>query len=113
MNSYANLSHLVHKPGYEFKESSLVEIMMPFLSNYALQTTKKLWSESISGWGLDYLISANLFQEKRKIAIVHNVIASHLKPTSSRNWKCSNGRTSLQELHYIINKYKLVNYPIF
>ena len=113
LESYINLAHLVHKEGYKIKESSLIEIMMPFLSNYAYQNSQKLFPESISGWGLDYLISAKLFAEKRKIAVIHDVIASHLKPTSSRNWTCSNGKTSLEELHYLIKKYKLTNYPIF
>ena len=113
VNSYVNLSHLSNKSGYHLKETSVVEIMMPFLSNYGYNKTKDKFSESISGWGLDYLISSILFREKRKMAIIHDVVASHLKATSSRNWMCSNGKTSLEELGHVVKKYKLLDYPIF
>ncbi|BAQ65080.1 hypothetical protein [Geminocystis sp. NIES-3709] len=113
LDSYFSFSHLLHQPGYIIKESNFVETMMPFFSNYGYLKSKEFFYESISGWGIDYIFSHKLFEEKRKIAIVHDVIAAHKKPVSSTYWILSNGITPYEELDNIKNKYNLNNLTIF
>jgi hypothetical protein len=84
--------------------------MMPFFSNYGYLKTKEFFYESISGWGIDFIFSHKLFEAKRKIAIIHDVIAGHKKPVTSINWVLSNGMTPHHELHSIKNKYNLHNF---
>lgn len=113
LDSYVNFPHLFHKTGYLIKESNFVEVMMPFFSNYGYLKSKEFFCESISGWGIDFVFSHKLFEAKRKIAIIHDVIAGHKKPVTSIDWMLSNGITPHHELSNIKNKYNLRNFQIF
>ena len=58
-----------------------VEIMMPVFSRRALESTRHLFAESVSGWGID-LVAGKIVRERLGTcpAVIDLVVARHLKP---------------------------------
>jgi hypothetical protein len=56
-----------------------VEIMMPVISQSLLKLGSHLFSQSISGWGIDVALS-RLVSAPYKVAVVDEVVAKHIKP---------------------------------
>jgi hypothetical protein len=82
--SLSSDSHFAHpifenpgKKGMRFVNG--VEIMMPVLSQSILRSGSYLFSQTISGWGLDVALS-KLVCADRRIAVIDDVVARHVKP---------------------------------
>lgn len=68
--------------GKGIKLISGVEIMMPIVSRRVLQECGFVFSETISGWGVDTLLSAEVLKRYGKtIALLGDVTAIHERPT--------------------------------
>ena len=65
---------------------SAVEIMMPVLSKRAIHIGRHLFSQTISGWGLDIALG-KLVAEKLngRAVIIDDIIAQHTKPIDVEN----------------------------
>ncbi|MBI5839227.1 MAG: DUF707 domain-containing protein [Chloroflexi bacterium] len=63
-----------------------VEIMMPILSKRALKTGGHIFSQTISGWGLDVALGQLVMDQlKGKAAVIDDVVAKHIKPIDVDN----------------------------
>ena len=82
-----------------------VEIMMPFFRWSALKACLPSFTETESGWGIDFLWPKMVHNEG--IAVFDSLTATHCRPIQSENWKLSNGKTPLQEGHELAEKYNL------
>lgn len=59
-----------------------IEIMMPIVSHRALQDCGFVFAETVSGWGVDTLLSAEVLKRYGKtIGLLGDVIAIHERPT--------------------------------
>lgn len=59
-----------------------IEIMMPIVSRRALQDCNFVFSETVSGWGVDTLLSAEVLKRYGKtIGLLGDVTAIHERPT--------------------------------
>ena len=70
-----------NNPGAYLRYVNSVEIMMPVFSRRALESTRHLFAESVSGWGID-LVAGKLVRERLGTcpAVIDLVVARHLKP---------------------------------
>ena len=70
-----------HHPGTRLRYTNSVEIMMPIFSRRALEVTRNLFSQSVSGWGID-LVAGKMVRERLGTcpAVIDHVVANHLKP---------------------------------
>ncbi|MBI4984257.1 MAG: hypothetical protein HZC24_02620 [Rhodocyclales bacterium] len=109
-DSYGSFAHLFNDPGVWLRETSFVEVMMPFFSNFAFSACKSTFGESISGWGLDFIWSSRMARQGRRLAVVHDVVAAHRRPSTSTGWKFANGMTSWDELAQIKARHGLLDY---
>lgn len=58
-----------------------VEIMMPLISHRALEARAHLFSETVSGWGLDIALSKIVKEQLNgRAAVVDHIVAWHTKP---------------------------------
>ncbi len=63
---------------------SSIEIMMPAISRRALRECGWVFKEGVSGWAIDFLLSAQVRHRfGNKIALARNVIARHGRPTDA------------------------------
>lgn len=92
---------------------TMVEIMAPLFSNYALNRCWETFNESYSGWGLDAVWAKLL--NYNKIAICDLVIASHEKPLNEgsgrlyEKLRSEKGITDpRQEMQALLKKYDAV-----
>ena len=104
-DSICHYSHLFANPRSLVRSTTFVEVMMPVFSRAALERCRWTLSESISGYGLDYLWSHVL--EGNGMAVVDAVIAKHIRPIQSTQWKLEGGLTPLDELKRILTKYHI------
>jgi hypothetical protein len=67
--------------GRGLRRISGVEIMMPLLSKRALEQYGWVFKESISGWGLDILLSAEVRKQfGDSVGLLGDVVAAHRRP---------------------------------
>lgn len=73
--------------GQGLRPLSGVEIMMPLVSQRALRECGWIFSEGISGWGVDILLSAEVRKRfgKSAIALCGDVVAVHARATDTSN----------------------------
>jgi len=93
----------VYQHGAELRFTKFVEIMMPVFRHNSLLKCKNYFDESELGWGLDFLFAKLL--EGEKIAVVDAIVAKHLRPMKSEQWRSSSNQTPVEEMVYLANKY--------
>lgn len=67
------------RPGSRLRYTSFVEVMMPVFSRYALQVCLPSFTESHSGWGLDYAWTAMLGFPRNRIAVIDEIAVRHTR----------------------------------
>jgi hypothetical protein len=111
-DSFISHAHLANRPGYMVRETTFVESMAPFFSADAYALLKDTFTESVSGYGLDFVWSHRLIAAGEKVAIVDAVIAKHLHPVTSHQRVLPSGETSLQELQRVLRAHRLERYQL-
>lgn len=109
-DSYGTYPELFRKPCIDAGVRSLrfVEIMAPIFGRDALKRCLWTFSESESGWGLDFLWAKEL--HGRRIAVLDAVSMKHARPISSHNWTFASGLTPEKEAAAIVRKYALESF---
>lgn len=77
------VSHTITSRNIEtnFRKTNFVEVMMPLFSRELFKRLLTTFSESVSGWGLDYLWPAIIEREKLGcMAILDNCAMLHTRP---------------------------------
>jgi hypothetical protein len=77
---YVNWTITLPQKGLILRYTNFVEVMCPILSARALERVRSTFSESISGWGLEYLWCRALPYPDYKIAIIDCVCVIHTGP---------------------------------
>lgn len=88
LSTDSSLAHPVfkHLGTKRVRHVNAVEIMMPVISQRSLRTGAHLFTQTVSGWGLDLAISklaAGRFGGRA--GVVDGVVATHLKPIDPEN----------------------------
>jgi hypothetical protein len=103
-------SHWSHRvtlqyPGSRYRLTSFVEIMAPCFSREAFRLCYPTFTETCSGWGLDWVWPKLLMDLRGRptCAIVDEM--THTLPTTSRNWILPNGKRPEQEMREMLAKY--------
>jgi hypothetical protein len=107
--SYHTYPYLIqtHTPETIWRQTPLVEIMAPIMSVSFLLNNLDYFSESISGWGLDILLTNQYIVTYKENPWILNALSmNHTKEITSMSWNF-NGVTPGDELNYILNKYNL------
>jgi len=110
--SDTNFPHLKTRPGTLLAPTTFVEVMAPFFSRQAFEECRTLFSSSISGWGLDIAWSHRLLQRQGRLAIIHAVTASHLRPLGSQHWVMPNGEKPVDEMRRVMKENGIESYHI-
>jgi hypothetical protein len=99
LNSFYSHQFLLKKTAIDVEAVPFVEIMMPCLSRAVIDEMNRLGIFSISGWGLDKYVFANIVErlKLRPQCVVHAVTAIHTKPVESSRMRFSNGKTAHEE----------------
>lgn len=72
--------------GKGLRRLSGIEVMMPVVSQRALREFSWIFSESISGWGVDTLLSVEVRKRfGNTIGLLSDVVAIHTRPTDTSN----------------------------
>lgn len=110
--SASNFPHLKQRPGSRLAATTFVEVMTPFFSRKAFDLCQDLFGESLSGWGIDIVWSDRIIKNQLRLAIVHEVAATHLRPINSTNWIMPNGETPQNELVRVMRSHGLDRYEV-
>ena len=89
-------------PWTYLRPTRFVEIMTPFFSAAALQTCWPTFTESQSGYGLDFLWSSLVAEGK---AVVDAIAVRHSRPVQSGEWRMANGSTPGEELARLLARF--------
>ena len=76
-NSYCAWPDLFKKNRSGTRQTTGVEIMMPGFTRNALFSSRDLFGRSVSGFGLDFLVSETLIQAGKKIGVVDAISFGH------------------------------------
>jgi hypothetical protein len=102
---WQHLNHQQDQPA-ECRTVPMVEIMMPIFSRRALCLCWPTFSQSESGYGLDFWWAKILADEQLyKPWVFDSIIVDHVRPTQSHKWKLSTGETPHQEWARLAAKY--------
>jgi hypothetical protein len=99
--------------GVAVTKLNAVEIMMPLLSRRALTRFGWIFAESVSGWGIDFLLGAKIREAfGETVALIGQVVAAHERPVDvvdGRFYKFlrANGIDANTEAGAIIRDYAL------
>tara|TARA_Y100000592_G_scaffold88298_1_gene143923 strand:+ start:362 stop:1228 length:867 start_codon:yes stop_codon:yes gene_type:complete len=94
---------LVNDPDYSLRYTNFVECSAPIFSRYAMEKVVRTFSETLTGWGWDSLIS-DMILEHENVAVFDNVKAYHAPSMSSIN-KVSARMNHKQEGTKLLEKY--------
>ncbi len=67
-------------PAFSMRFTNFVEIMMPVFSAAAFERCLPTFTQSTSGWGLDWVWPHILGNPKDRVAIMDDIIVGHTKP---------------------------------
>jgi hypothetical protein len=105
-NSYfTHLSIGYHRPFFQYREVSFVEIICPLFKKDVLLSVSQHFDEVISGWGLDYLI-AEILKDKKK-CIIDAVQFVHTRPIGGGNLYQELKINPYDEMNKLQKKYNL------
>jgi len=107
LDSYASFPITRHVPGLSHRITTLVEIGAPAFSRRALGICLPSFSETYSGWGLDWVWPDLLHQHfgRPVSGIVDEAPARHCSPVSSSQWVLPDGRKPGDELEEVLRRY--------
>lgn len=109
-DSYISHPHLAQRVGALLRNTTFVEVMAPFISAHAYSLVRDLFSETISGYGIDIAWSRRILGQGGRLAVIDGVPATHVNPVTSPTWTFPNGETSLDELRRVIARHGLAGY---
>jgi hypothetical protein len=97
--SIYSFKFMLTQTGGSIRSLPWVEVMMPFYRNSIIATGAIFFEQSISSWGIDkYAIPLlQRINNLPKTALVDLVVATHIRPITSRHRVYSNGLTAEQE----------------
>jgi hypothetical protein len=85
-DSYFSIPLTLHNRAYRVRFTSFVEPMAPLFSRRLLERALPTFSESISGWGLDYVWPRLLANPLRQCAILDRIQVRHTRPVGGPNY---------------------------
>lgn len=85
-DSYYSHAQLLQQQGTTIRYTNFIEVMAPIFSKTALQQLGSSFSQSRSGWGLDFLWP-QLLPEQSKVAIIDAVTVVHTRPVGGELYK--------------------------
>jgi hypothetical protein len=102
-DSHFSIPLTLHNRAFKVRYSSFVEPMAPLFSRALLQRALPTFSESISGWGLDYVWPRLLADPMRQCAILDRIQVRHTRPVGGPNYAFNRSagvepRTEMYEL---------------
>ena len=110
--SPTSFPHLRNRPGFSVVATNFVEVMAPFFSRRAFEMSRDLFDQSISGWGMDIVWSDRMIKKGGKLGVIHEVVASHLRPHNSQHWTLPNGETPKAEMIRLMKANGLDHYEV-
>jgi hypothetical protein len=87
LNSYFSWALLLQQEGYVARYSQFVEVMAPLFTRETLRRVLPTFSESRSGWGLDWVWPTVLAPHQPKIAILDATPVWHTRPIGGELYK--------------------------
>lgn len=105
-DSVASFTALVNQ-GMGTCETNYVEVMCPLFGTHSLLHALPLFTESVSGWGIDWLWSSFARQRNYKIGVFDQVAVGHYRPVGNSDWYQSLGVDPHREMDDLKGRYGL------
>lgn len=110
--SYISWKLLKKRPLTYLRYTNFVEVMMPMMSQSTYQQLAHTFSESISGWGLDFYWPKLLKYPKNKIAVFDHICATHTRPVNTnKGFYTKLKKPAKMEMKELLDKYQIVASP--
>jgi hypothetical protein len=105
----SHYSHYVtmHSPSFRVRMSNFVEIMAPCFHRPFLETCIPTFTESLSGWGMDWLWPRMLPNHSRRSAVIDASVVTHTRPVGGPTYDKlrAAGVTPLAEAHALMRRF--------
>jgi hypothetical protein len=106
-DSYFSFPVTLTIPAFELRYTDFVEAMVPCFRHDLLLQCVSTMSDTMSGWGLEYVWSARAIAGGGRVAIIDAVRVVHTRPVGGPNYKLmeEKGVSPMEDLRATLNKY--------
>jgi hypothetical protein len=108
-DSYFSILLCLQSPSFRLRYADVIEIMVPCLRRDLLRIVLPLFRDTRSGFGLDFIWTRLLPDNKRKSAILDSVTVRHTRPVGGElhGKMAKSGESALGEMKRLMSRFRI------